>query len=98
MSGDEFYDDDVTSGPILHVTAIGPAPADFWMPDIPTYLALAEAMHDDSDLCNANYVIRFAECGTRDADIGDAIRILVALHKDGWRLARDPGATVEMGL
>lgn len=84
--------------PTFRVVSIGPAPADFWMPDIPTYLALAERMHDDSDLCNANYVIPFSECAAREADIGDAIRVLVALHKDGWRLTRDPGATAELGL
>jgi hypothetical protein len=91
-----LYDDEVTSGPIFHVTAI--LPPTEWMPDIPTYLALAEAMHDESDDCQGNYVMSFRACPMRDADIGDAIRVLIGLHKAGWQLVHDPGDTAELGL
>lgn len=74
----------------LHATAIQPAPDDFYMPTIEQYLALAEAMHDERDDCNANYVLPFSECGSREADIQDAVSVLVALHKADWRLVREP--------
>lgn len=80
----------------FRVTAI--EPADFPMPTIEEYMALAEAWHDESEFCNANYQHPFDECGAREADIDDAIRVLVALRKDGWRLVRDVNATPRLGL
>jgi hypothetical protein len=67
------------------------------MPTVPEYLALAEAMHDESDDCQANYVMPFAECPMREIDIQDAVRVGVALRKEGWRLIRDI-STTELGL
>jgi hypothetical protein len=78
-------------------TAIEPA-EDGPMPAIDAYMAMAEAMHDEDDNCNAAYVIPFTECATREYDIQSAVRVLVSLHKAGWRLARDPGDTAELGL
>lgn len=68
------------------------------MPTIEEYMALAEAMHDESDLCMANYVIPFSDCAAREPDIQDAVRVLVHLRKDGWRLVRDATGTAELGL
>jgi hypothetical protein len=82
---------------LFRATAIRPAP-DLPMPTIEEYLALAEAMHDESDFCNANYQLSFADCEVREADIQDAVTVLVALRKEGWRLVRDVNATAEMGL
>jgi hypothetical protein len=67
-------------------------------PAIETYMALAEALHDEDDTCNANYVIPFAECATREYDIQEALGVIEGLRKAGWRLVRDPGGTVELGL
>lgn len=82
----------------FHVTAIRPADPDFWMPTIDQYTALAEAMHDGRDDCNANYVLPFSECVNREADINDAVAVLTELRKVGWKLSRDPAGTTELGL
>ena len=68
------------------------------MPPIDVYMALAEALHDEDDVCNANYVIPFSECATREYDIEVAVRVLVGLAKDDWRLVRDGGGTAKLGL
>lgn len=65
-----------------------------YMPDIPVYMALAEAIHDESEMCEDP---SFAECGAREADIAEAIRILVRLDPD-WRLVRHSAGTLEIGL
>jgi hypothetical protein len=80
----------------FRVTAI--RPSDEYIAPLEAYLALAEAMHDESYLCNANYAIPFDECGAKEADIGDAVRVLADLHRAGWHLTHDPAGTVEMGL
>lgn len=82
----------------FRATAVLPAPPHLWMPTVEAYMALAEALHDASDLCAANYEVTFAECDSREGDIIDAIRVLIDLHADGWQLVRDPGATAELGL
>ena len=69
-----------------------------YMPDIRQYMALAEALHDASDLCNASYVIPLEECGAREADVEDAVRILVALRKEGWLLVQQPVGAMLFGL
>jgi hypothetical protein len=61
-----------------------------WFPTEAESTALAEAMHDVSDTCNANYVIPFAECGVREADLADATAVLLGLRKAGWRLVQEP--------
>jgi hypothetical protein len=81
----------------FRVTAIEPD-EDSPMPAIDAYMALAEAMHDEDDTCNANYVIPFAECATREFDIQAAVRVLVALRKDDWSLVRDPAHATRLGL
>jgi hypothetical protein len=60
------------------------------------YMALAEALHDEDDVCNAGYVVRFDACATHEYDVLRAITVLIALGKDGWRLVRDGQGTVEM--
>jgi hypothetical protein len=80
----------------LHVTSIGPAP-DLVMPAIAAYMALAEAMHDNDDNCQANYVLPFSECATREYDIEQAVKVLVDLMHDDWHLVRRP-VTAELGL
>lgn len=61
-----------------------------WMPPIAAYMALAEAMHEESDICNGNGRELFADCGAREADIEDAVKVLVALHRADWQLVRRP--------
>lgn len=95
-AGDEFYDDETTSGPVFRVQSIGPSTE--WMPTIEAWLALAEATHDERDDCQPNYAVRFASCEFREQDIEEAVRVLIGLHKAGWKLVRDPGPTVELGL
>ena len=84
------------NGAVLWVTSIGPATK--WMPTIESYMALAEAMHSEDEMCNASMFVPFAECVTHEYDIEHAVKVIVQLHKDGWRLVPDPGPTVEMGL
>ena len=61
-------------------------------------LALAEAMHNEDDTCNASQYVPFSECATRQWDIEHAADVLAELRKAGWRLAPDPAGTVELGL
>jgi hypothetical protein len=61
-------------------------------------LALADAIHDGDDSCNANYYIPATECPFRDTDIEQAAEMMEALRKAGWVLVRDAAGTVEMGL
>jgi hypothetical protein len=67
------------------------------MPPIAAYMALAKAMHEEDDVCNANYVIPFDECASREWDIQNAVNVLVQLQGDDWHLVRRP-ATAELGL
>ena len=60
------------------------------MPPVEAYMALAEAMHDEDDGCNANYVIPFSECPFREYDIEEAVKVLVSLGKNDWRMVREP--------
>lgn len=83
--------------PIFRVTAVGPEP-DIYMPTIEQYTALAEAIHDESDDCNANYQMLFHACPFREQDIEQAIRVLTALHKADWTLSHDHTWTLGMGL
>ena len=69
-----------------------------WMPPTKMYLAMAEAMHDQNDLCNANQNIDFDECAMREADIEDAVRILTSLRRDGWLLVMQPVGVRSAGL
>lgn len=55
-------------------------------------VALAEALHDESSDCNANYFIPFAECEFREMDIREASDI------SDWQLVRQPASVVGMGL
>lgn len=61
-------------------------------------MALAVALHDESEMCNGNYQIPFDECGAREADIQDAVRILVHLHREGWVMQKDAAGTLPLGL
>ena len=65
-----------------------------YVPDIAAYMALAEAIHDESEMCEDP---SFEECGALEADIAEAVRILVRLDPD-WRLVRHPAGTVELGI
>ena len=83
----------------FRVTAVRPIEDGAPLPTIEEYMALAEAMHGESDLCNATYFGGpFELCEAREADIQDAFVILAALRKDGWRLVRDVNATEALGL
>lgn len=84
------------NGPIFHVTAEERTAR--YMPTIEQYTALAEAIHDESEICNANYQIFFHACPFREQDIEEAVHVLVALHKADWHLERKPFGTPEIGL
>jgi hypothetical protein len=60
------------------------------------YMALAEAMHDVSEMCNANYDLPFSECGVREADIQDACKVIEKLRKRGWLVVRNPAGTTPL--
>ena len=79
----------------IRVTAITTLPEDAepWMPSIGAYMALAQALHDASDDCNANYVLPFGDCGFRELDIREAIDLLRELRKDDWQLVHRPQGT-----
>lgn len=66
------------------------------MPPIETYIAMAEAIHDEIEQCDERET--FADCGAREADIGEALRVLTHLRREGWQVTRDPAGTREMGL
>lgn len=78
-----------TAVPDTRAVPVEPTTPTF-MPTIEQYMALAEAMHDGDDLCNANYYAPFGECGNREYDIQQAVKVLVALRKEGWQLVREP--------
>jgi hypothetical protein len=69
-----------------------------WMPAIEQYMALAETMHDNDDLCNASYYHPFSSCEeeVREYFIDQAIAVLRDLRREDWRMVRDGGATTVM--
>lgn len=71
---------------------------DVWMPPIEVYIAFAEHLHNQSELCNENYDVRFEACDLREQDISDAINILRALYRDGWALSRTALDNLALGL
>ena len=68
------------------------------MSDEAVVLALAEALHDCDDTCNASYRIAFGECATQEWDIAHAGEVLDDLRALGWTVVRDPVGTLPLGL
>lgn len=62
------------------------------------FLALAEAMHDCDDVCNANHYVPFKECATREWDEEHGVEVLARLHQLGWTVVRDPAGTIPLPL
>ena len=60
--------------------------------------ALAEALHDNDDTCNAAHYIPIEECATRAWDEEHAAKVLESLRDLGWTLTRDPAGTIPLGL
>jgi hypothetical protein len=61
-------------------------------------LALAEALHDSDDYCNAQYRIPFEECVTKNWGEERAAEMILGLRALGWMLVRDPAGTIPLGL
>ena len=58
--------------------------------------AMAEALHDCDDTCNANQYVPFSECATQEWDLTHAEEVLDALRASGWMLVRDPAGTLPL--
>ena len=58
--------------------------------------ALAAALHDCDDTCNANQYVPFEECATKEWDEQHAAEVVEALRTDGWILVRDPAGTLPL--
>ena len=58
--------------------------------------ALAVALHDCDDTCNANQFVPFAECATQEWDVSHAEEVIDTLRAAGWMLVRDPAGTLPL--
>lgn len=69
-----------------------------WMPTIQQYMALAEALHDNDETCNATYYHPFHACEAdlREYFIQTAIAILQRLRSEGWRMEFHPVGMVRV--
>lgn len=78
--------------------------ATFWMPTIPQYMAMAEALHDNDETCNANYYHPFSSHNSEDEDglreyfIGQAIDVLNHLRLSDWHMVRKDVSTPVLGI
>lgn len=61
-------------------------------------LAMAEALHDCDETCNAHHYMPFDECATQEWDIAHAQEVIEALRVIGWTVVRDPAGTAPLGL
>jgi hypothetical protein len=64
----------------------------------PRIAALAEALHDTDETCNAHHYLPFEECATKEWDESQAVEVLSRLRALGWAVTRDPAGTVPLGL
>jgi hypothetical protein len=62
----------------------------------PPLRALAEALHDNDDTCNANHYVPFADCATQEWDLTHADEVLDSLRASGWMVVRDPAGTLPL--
>ena len=62
------------------------------------FLALAEALHDTDETCNAHHYAPIAECATREWDEEHAAEVIARLHQLGWTVVRDPAGTIPLAL
>lgn len=64
----------------------------------PRIFALAEALHNTDETCNAHHYIPIEECATREWDEGHAEEVIGALEALGWTVVRDPAGTIPLPL
>jgi hypothetical protein len=68
------------------------------MKERPEVLALAEAEHDNDEICEASDVGVFADCVHREWDIQHAAEVIESLRVLGYRVSVDPAGTLPLPL